>query len=161
MPKHLFRVKKFKPEDIVEENDYYLVVYGDNSQFKLDNKYIVICKKDKGDESYFPTNEYKIINKTLIHKTNVGNDYDYITYGIENVRARIFEIDSYTTALVDGKEQTLIRYTEEIYPRMEDVCKKYNMVRIVSAEDGQLFKKPKGAKIEIINENVSNNTNCV
>lgn len=153
MPKTLFYVRKIKPEEIVEENKHYVVMSGNNSQMKSQNKYIVISKKDKGEEIFMETDEYKIIGSTVIYRDRqtegllIFNQEKGIVFGIGNRKTTIFDIDSYATAIVDGKEQTIIKYKEELYPNLGDL-KTYKLVRLID-DEGNLYKKPKNAKVKI------------
>lgn len=156
MPKCLLNVKKIKKEDIYKKEGCYIVLYGDNSQHKTDTKYLIVCESEEpGNETLVSTDEYRIIGSTLIFRSDVSgelmlqNEKQLQKYGVARSLAERFTIDSYATAIVNGKEQTIIRYTEEIWPNNGDKSKKYKFVRLID-DEGNLYIKPKGVRIQIV-----------
>lgn len=130
--------KKFTVEgEVVEENDFYKVIKSDEN-----GKFYIFSKNskeysDEFNDSCYIADKYEIIGSAVLEDNN-GNKYysNYINrqaYGQGRCLVNRFEIDAWKTKVIDGVEQTVVKYFDE---------KGYKYIRYVD-EQGNLYKKQK------------------
>ena len=125
--------KKIKVEgNLVEETAFYRVIKSnENGKFYIFSKY---------DDTMYIARQYKIIGAAVL-ENNYGQKYysNFINpqaFGQGRCLAHRWEIDSWETKVVNGKEQTMVKYLDE---------KGFKYIRCIDQE-GNLYKKNKQAK---------------
>lgn len=122
--------KKFTVDgEVVEQNEFYKVIKDkDNSKFYIFSKY---------DDTMYIAREYKIVGAAVL-ENNYGQKFysNFVSpqaFGQGRCLSHRWEIDSWKTKVVDGKEQTVVKYFDE---------KGYKYIRYID-EQGNLYKKQK------------------
>ena len=122
--------KKLKVEGkIVEETEFYKVTKSDEN-----GKFYIFGKVD---DALYVACEYKIVGSAVL-ENNYGQKFysNFVNpqaFGQGRCLTHRFEIDSWKTKVVDGVEQTAIKYFDE---------KGYKYIRYVD-EQGNLYKSKK------------------
>jgi len=130
--------KRFTVEGVlVEENDFYKVIKADrDGKFYIFSKNLKKYPEDFKD-SHYTADNYKIIGPAILQDDrgykNYWNLINWQPFGQGRNMCYVMKIDSWKTKIVDGKEQTIVKYFDE---------KGYKYIRYVD-EDGNLYKKQK------------------
>ena len=122
--------KKLKVEGkIVEETEFYKVI-----KSRENGKFYIFCKFNDG---YYTADNYKIIGSAVLQDEKGSKQYwntvNWQPFGQGRSLCYVMEIDSWKTKVVDGVEQTAIKYFDE---------KGYKYIRYVD-EQGNLYKSKK------------------
>ena len=129
--------KKIKIEgEIVEQNEFYKVIKESSTgKFYIFSKY---------DDTMYTASEYKIIGTAVLENNNGEKFYSNFVnsqaFGQGRCLSNRMEIDSWKTKVVEGKEQTVVKYFDE---------KGYKYIRYVD-EQGNLYKKKSQKQLQEI-----------
>ncbi len=130
--------KKFTVEgEVVEQNEFYKVIKSDkNGKFYIFSKY---SKKypEEFKDTYYTADNYKIVGSAVLQEHQGSRNYwnliKWQPFGQGRSLCYVMEIDSWKTKVIDGKEQTIVKYFDE---------KGYKYIRYID-EEGNLYKKQK------------------